>query len=263
MEQEISKKKFGREELKKYFENGKIPTQVHFEYLIDSVIVKQDDGIAKDKNNGLIIAPLEASSRLITFYKEMDLLEPFFYVDRDNYQSSSLKFTSAVHHLDKKNLDEASTFMHQDGKLGIGKRCSEDLKTEIKGFIGAEGRKGTYKSGTVEANGGWHKIVEGLNNCQGFEIMARTGKKGSGKFSIMHAIALSAFGKSKGKIRKTTSYFGFFWNKLDLRWGGDTHNYWLEIRTKRNYGTGVNIYYNVSKLWDDELFLPQEEFYKK
>jgi hypothetical protein len=263
MEKDIRKKTFGREELKKYFKNGNIPTETHFAYLIDSVIVKQDDGISKDENNGYIISPLGASSRLITFYNGMDQLEPFFYVDRDNYQSSSLRFTSGNAGFNEKNKEELSTFLHQDGRLGIGKRCSEDLKTEINGFAGMEGRKGTYRQGSIPADGKWHKIVEGLDNCQGFEVMARTGKKGSGKFSIMHAIALSAFGKSKGRIRKTRSYFGFFWNKLDIRWGGTTHNYWLELRTNRNYGAGVNIFYNVGKLWDDELFLPQEEYYKQ
>jgi hypothetical protein len=193
----------------------------------------------------------------------MDLVEPFFYVDRDNHQSSSLRFTSSISDKDQWTQDEVSTFLHQDGKIGIGKRCSDDLKTEVKGFLGMEGRKGTHCYGKVAADGKWHKIVEGLDNCQGFEIMARTGKKGSGKFSIMHAIALSAFGNAKGGIRKTTSYFGFFWNKLNLRWRGTTHNYWLEIRTNRNYGTGVDIFYNVGKLWDDELFLPQDEYYQK
>jgi hypothetical protein len=263
MEQQTRKKTFGRAELKKYFKNGNIPSETHFAYLIDSVIVKQDDGIAKDEVNGYVIAPLGSSNRLITFYKGMDQLEPFFYVERDNHQASSLRFISGLASSDEKSKDEVSTYLHQDGKIGIGKRCSDDLKTEVNGFVGMEGRKGTYRYGSVPANGQWHKIVEGLDNCNGFEVMARTGKKGSGKFSIMHAIALSAFGKSKGCIRKTRSYYGFFWNKLNIRWRGNTHNYWLEIRTNRNYGSGVNIYYNVGKLWDDELFLPQDELYRK
>lgn len=256
----MRKKTFGRAELKKYFRNGHIPTETHFGYLIDSIIVQQDDGIAKDEENGYKISPLGSSNRLITFYNGMDQLEPFFYVDRDNHQSSSLRFTSGLP--SSGNDDNTSTFFHQDGKIGIGKRCSEDLKTEVNGFIGMEGRKGTHKVGTAPADGKWHKIVDGLDNCQGFEVMARTGKKGTGRFSIMHAIALSAFGKSKGSIKKTTSYFGFFWNKLNLRWNGTTHNYCLEIRTNRNYGAGVNIYYNIGKLWDDELFLQQDEYYK-
>jgi hypothetical protein len=262
MDGQIRKKTFGRAELKKHFKNGQIPTETHFAYLIDSVIVQQDDGVSKDEENGYIISPLGSSSRLITFYKGMDQLEPFFYVDRDNQQSSSLRFTSGIAEPNEKSKDEASTFFHQDGSVGIGKRCSPELKAEVNGFMGMEGRKGTYKHGVVPADGKWHKIVEGLDNCQAFEVMARTGKKRTGKFSIMHAIALSAFGKSSSSIKKTRAYFGFFWNKLNLRWGGTTHNYWLELRSNRNYGGGINISYNVTKLWDDELFLPKEEYYK-
>jgi hypothetical protein len=263
MDQDIRKKTFGRAELKRYFRNGQVPTETHFAYLIDSVVVQQDDGIAKNEEEGYIISPLGSSNRLITFYNGMDQIEPFFYVDRDNQQSPSLRFISGKQGDSEKSREEASSFFHQDGRVGFGKRCSPDLKTEVQGFIGMEGRKGTYRQGTVPANGKWHKIAEDLNNCQAFEIIARTGKKRSGKFAILHAIALRAFGGSKGRIRKTHSYFGFFWNKLNVRWRGTTHNYWLELRSNRNYGSGVNIFYNVGKLWDDELFLTEEEYYKK
>lgn len=261
MEKQIRKKTYGREELKKYFRNGQIPTETHFAYLIDSVIVQQDDGISKDEENGYIISPLGSSNRLITFYKSMDQMEPFFYVDRDNHQSPSLRFTSGISEPDESERDDTSTFLHQDGSVGFGKRCTQGLKAEFNGFVGMEGRKGTYKHGYVPADGKWHKVAEGLDNCQAFEVMARTGKKRSGKFSIMHAIALSAFGKSSSSIRKTRAYYGFFWNKLNLRWSGTTHNYNLELRANRNYGKGVNIYYNITKLWDDELFLMEEEYY--
>jgi hypothetical protein len=261
MDKEIRKKIYGREELKKYFRNGQIPTETHFAYLIDSVIVQQDDGVSKDEENGYIITPLGSSSRLMTFYKGMDRREPFFYVDRDINQSSSLRFTSGTAASDEKKRDDASTFLHQDGSVGFGTRCDPDLKAEFKGFVGMEGRKGTYRHGSVPADGQWHKVAEGLDNCQAFEVMARTGKKRSGKFSIMHAIALSAFGKSSSSIRKTRAYYGFFWNKLNLRWTGTTHNFSLELRANRNYGKGVNIYYNITKLWDDELFSEKEEYY--
>lgn len=263
MADQIRKKTYGRVELKKYFRNGQIPSETHFGYLIDSVIVQQDDGISKDEENGYAISPLGSSDRLITFYNGMDQLEPFFYVDRDNHLSSSLRFTSSTAQPTEKNKDLASTFLHQNGSVGFGKRCSEELRAEFKGIVGSEGRKGTYRNGSVPADGRWHKIADKLDNCQAFEVMARTGKKGSGRFSIMHAIALSAFGKSNGRIRKTRAYFGFFWNKLNLRWNGTTHNYWLELRSNSNYGNGIDIHYNVSKLWDDELFLSHEEYYKK
>lgn len=261
MAQEENKKLHGRAELKKFFRNGQIPTETHFAYLIDSAIIKLDDGISKDEENGHIIAPIGSSQKLMTFYKNMDRLEPFFYVEKDIQESPSLKFQSGITGDGSQGEEETSFFFHQDGRLGIGKRSQPNIKMDVNGFAASKGRMGTFKSGKVPANGKWQPIAEGLDNCQALEIVARTGKKGSGKFSIMHAIALSAYGRSNCKIRKTCAYFGLFWNKLNLRWRGDTHNYSLELRTNRNFGQNIDIYYHITQLWDDELFLPEDCYY--
>jgi hypothetical protein len=257
-----SKKLYGRAELKKYFRNGQIPSEIHYGYLIDSVIVQHDDGISKDEENGYVISPIASSKRMITFYKSMDRLEPYFFVDKDGLESPSLKFIPGTATGSEKEQDRSSVFFHQNGSVGVGKRSDSILKLEVDGFIGAKGRVGTYARGKVKADGKWHPVIEGLDNCQAFEIMARTGKKGSGKFSIMHAIALSAFGRSSSKITKTRAYYGFFWNKLNLRWRGTTHNFSLELRSNRNFGKDVEIFYNISQLWDDESFLPEDQFHK-
>jgi len=259
MAQNENKKLHGRAELKKFFRNGQVPTENHFAYLIDSAVIQLDDGISKDEENGHVIAPIGSSEKLITFYKNMDRLEPFFYVEKDLQDSPSLKFLSGT--AGANSQEEASLFLHQDGRLGVGKRSQAKIKLDVNGFSASKGRIGTYESGIIQANGKWHPIVEGLDNCQALEIVARTGKKGTGKFSIMHAIALSAYGRSNCKIRKTCAYFGLFWNQLSLRWTGDTHNYSLELRSNRNFGNDVNIYYNVGKLWDDELLLPDDYYH--
>jgi len=80
----------------------------------------------------------------------------------------------------------------------------------VDGFIESKGRIGSYESGNVLADGKWHTIIKELDNCNAFEIVARTGKKGSGRFAILHALAVSAFGKSRSRIRKTSAYYGFF-----------------------------------------------------
>lgn len=258
METQESKKLLGRAELKKYFRNGQVPSEIHFGYLIDSAVIKSDDGISKDDENGYIISPAASSKRLITFFGSMDRQDPFFNLERDSEKSTSLKFQSGLITNDKCEQDNASFFFHQNGNFGIGTRAENNLKLEVNGFIGSKGRVGTFKQGMVPANGKWHPVIESLDNCQAFEIIARTGKKGAGKFSLIHATALSTFGNSNNKIKKTHAYFGLFWNKLNLRWKGTTHNYSLELRSNRNFGKGVNIHYNISKLWDDEMFLPEE-----
>lgn len=259
-----NKKIYGREELKKYFRNGNIPNESHFEYLIESMINKQDDGISKDDAHGLHIFKSELSERLITFFDNMDENHPFFLIEKDNKETPSLRFYPHEESGETTGGEENSFFFHEGGMLGIGKRCSPEYKLDVGGFIGIEGRIGTYKTGSVPADGSWHSIVGGLDNCQAFEVVARAGNKGNGKFSIIHAIALSTYGRSKSKIRKTCAHYGFFWNKLKIRWKAhSTHNYHLQVRTNCNYGYDAKIFYSVTKLWDDERMLPAGDTYSK
>jgi hypothetical protein len=248
-----NQKTFGREELKEHFKNGRLPTEQHFAHLIDSTINKQEDGFSKDEENGMLVAALGSSKRLVSFYKTNDDLNPFFRIEKDERENEALRFQA---YTKPEGEDDKSFFLHNNGSMGIGKPCDPDHTLDVNGFVGMQGRVGTFLSGKVEANGQWHSIIKGLNNCSAFEVMARTGIKGSGKFAITHATALSAFGHSRGKIRKTAAYYGFCWNKISLRWTGSTHNYDLQIRTGSNYGKGIDIYYKITKLWDDDTFMP-------
>lgn len=270
---EENKKIHSRETLKKFFKNGQIPNETHFSSLIDSVIVQHDDGISKDEKNGYSIAPLGSSSKLMTFYENIDRVDPLFFVEKDLLDSPSVKFRSGTTNNKADNKKEDSFYFHQNGNLGIGKKSNLNFKVDINGFSASQGRIGNYSYGTIPADGKWHDITPELDNCQAFEIIARTGKKKSGRFSLLHATALSTFGKGYGirifgkshpAIRKTRAYWGSFWsvwNKLDIRWDGTTHKYTLQLRSNSKFGTGVDIYYNVIKLWDDELFLPEDECY--
>jgi hypothetical protein len=250
----------GRERILAYFKNGQIPTEKHYSDLINSMIHKEDDGFSKDDQNGFKIYSDEKYNRLMSFYKDSDATDPFFIVSKDKAVPDSLRLQS-FEQANLKNADDTGIFLHTNGKLGIGKQCDEQYKVDVDGFVGMKGRIGTYKSAAVKADGNWHPIITGLKNGQAFEIIARAGKKGTGKLSIMHATALSAFGPKGGKIRRTNAYFGFFWNKLNLRWTGTFKSYTLELKSNSNYGEDVNIYYTVTKLWDDKLFLSDDYYY--
>lgn len=250
----------GREDLKKHFRNGQIPTEYDFRFLIESMINKQDDGFRKDNEKGLVISPTGNSRKLMSFLKNVNDIDPFFAIEKDEQGTASMRFNAATDN-NKDPEDDKSFFFGVNGSLGIGKRSDAALKLDVEGFTGLQGRVGTY-CGTVPADGTWHDIVERLDNCSAFEVMARTGKEGGSKFAIMHATAVSAFGTGKGrKIRKTGSHIGFFWNKLNLRFRGSSHNYSLQLRTNANYGTGVDIHYRITKLWEDEKFMPKEYYY--
>ncbi|OKS86512.1 hypothetical protein [Mucilaginibacter polytrichastri] len=261
MGKKATKQSQSREQLKDYFRNGKIPTEKHYADLINSMVHKMDDGFSKDEENGLNVSSYETSRNLVSFYKDINEIDPFYIISKDEPDPNCLKLQPFNNAPGKKNIDNTSFFFHTNGKFGIGKKCDDKYKTEVNGFIGMQGRIGTYKTGTKPANGEWHTIIDNLDNCQAFEIVARTGKMGSGKFAVIHATAVSAYGPKGSKIRKNSSCRGFFWNKINLRWKGTTHNYRLEMRTNSHYADDVDIYYTVTKLWDDTIFLNKEEIY--
>ncbi|WP_448699242.1 hypothetical protein ACFGVR_19935 [Mucilaginibacter sp. AW1-3] len=252
----------GRQRLLAYFRNGKIPSEEHYSDLINSMVHKDDDGFSKDDENGLKIYADEKYNSLISFYKNINAIDPFFVMGKDKTDPDALKIQPIDDSDDPTvDTDATSVFLHTNGKVGIGKKCEPKYKMEVDGFIGMGGRIGTYKSGAVTADGNWQPIITGLKNAQAFEVIARAGKKGTGKYAIMHATALSIFGPKGGKIRRTNGYYGWFWNKIKLRWTGDSSNYALEIKVGSNYGEGIEIFYTVSRLWDDSLFLSDDYYY--
>lgn len=252
---------YGREELKEHFRNGKLPTEHHFAHLIDSTINKQEDGFSKDEENGMLVAALGASKRFVSFYRTNDDLEPFFLMEKDERENPGFRMGANPDASQETQTDEKNFYFHLNGNMGVGKKCNPCYKIDVAGFVAMEGRVGTYMMGKVPADGRWHSIISGLDNCHAYEIMARTGKRNSGRFAIIHAIAVAAFGKSRGSIRRTTAHYGFFWNRLRLRWKGSTHNYDLQLRTNSNYGPDVEIYYRIMRLWDDTSFMPEEYYH--
>ena len=140
-----NKKVYGRDELKQYFRNGVMPTENHFGYLIDSTINKQEDGFSKDEDNGLRVATLGDSKRLVSFYRATDDLEPFFCMEKDEQDSPGLRIKPGASKDDAAE-QEKSFFFHMNGNLGIGKKSDPRFKVDINGFTGMQGRMGTFKT---------------------------------------------------------------------------------------------------------------------
>lgn len=274
-----------RTDLENLFKDGNIPKEADFKSLIDSMINIIDDGFSKTDKNGFEIKLTDQNyQRFISFFKDRNDFDIFFSVEKSPDSSCIIlkpgtPDDDGISVNDKKNetplkpgTTDADTkrvkgfYFGTDGSLGIGKKAESPSSLDVNGFVGMVGRVGTYKpQGQVEqaiADGKWHTIIPKLDNCNGFEIIARVGIIGTGKFAMMHAVALATFGRSKGRIRKTSSHYGFFWNKLTLRWKAiDTHNYALQIKTRSNYGNNAVISYKITKLWDDEAF--NEKTYPK
>ena len=148
----------------------------------------------------------------------------------------------------------------KSNQIGINTDKPENT-LDVNGTIGIKTRVGLYKKGEISADGKWHKIIDNLDGLNIFEITARIdGKKLTGQYSLLHAIALSAYGgkRSKSSIKSTSARWGGFFesyrNKIKLRWTGDIHSYSLEMKSVRNWGINddsgefFNIKFNVCKL---------------
>jgi len=243
------------------FKDGCIPKEADFKSLIDSMHNIVDDGFSKSNENGFEIKLTdEKYQRFISFFKDANDLNIFFSIEKDKDSSVIILRPGIPGEEDAEKTSAAGFYFGNDGRLGIGKKAEPFLHLDTNGFAGMKGRVGTYykppeKEDPVLADGRWHTIIPKLDHCNGFEIIARVGIVGTGKFAMLHAIALATFGRSKGRIRKTSSHYGFFWNKLNLRWKANgTHDYELQIRTNSNYGNGAVISYKITQLWDDVAF---------
>jgi hypothetical protein len=233
-----------RVKLRQIFSEGAIPSQEDFENLIDSMIHKLDSG-SISQEDGLRLSPQGSDKRMISFFENISNFKPTWTLEQ--YPRNSSDF--GLNLVDQNG--ESKFFIQKDGNIGIGTK-TPTTKLDVDGNISMIGRRGTYASGNIPGDTQWYNITPKLNACHAFEVIAKIGKPGKGLYSMIYAIALSTFGRSKNEISKTCAFYGSFTNKIDLRWHGETFNYYLHMRTKRNYGKDTMIKYNITNLWWDD-----------
>ncbi|MCC5946166.1 MAG: adhesin [Bernardetiaceae bacterium] len=232
-----------RNTLRNYFRKGQLPREGHFADLIESMVNKIDDGLSKSLEQGLELSPIGASPKLMSFFKSIEDKNPAWSINIDS--------GNAMLNIDNAAGDAILTFT-QEGQIGVHNQTPEH-ELDVSGTVGMQGRIGTYKTGKIPGDGKWHTVLEELNGCQAFEITAGIGKKGRGQYALIHAHALSTFGKSNWKIQKVQAHYGARCNMIQLRWQGSTFDYRLEMRTRCAYGDNCHIKYHISKLWHDEF----------
>lgn len=116
------------------------------------------------------------------------------------------------------------------------------------------------------ADGRWHPVLSGLNDCYAFEIVAcASGLVSAGRHAVTHAIALTAFGADAG-LRQTFSgapakrgwrLFACLRRRrprVEFKWVASGAQVALQVRSNVNFGfdqegAQVMIEYHVTRLW--------------
>lgn len=242
--------KRNRKTLKNFFKEGKRPTEKDFEDLIDSTLNMLDDGFSGSPQIGIGLAPLSQHGTIISTYRNPGDTNTVWEV-AINKNNGDLQ----IKRCNEKNAQPVITLKYErDNNSHTQEVCFD-------GILCSPARKGTFKCGTVAADGQWHDILGEADKlqegCWAFEVVAGCGERHKGRYALMVATALHCFG-NKPRIHKVRSHFGYFGHKISLRWlrVKGTFTCKLQIRTRSQYGDGVLIQYQIANLWDNPLMDP-------
>lgn len=258
-----------RATLRNYFGDGKLPTTYHFGDLVDSMLNMSDEGFKKSPEYGIELTTPVGHHALMSFYRDQSPKSVVWSVGYSG-ENDLLHFH---HGAPLSGLSAPEPVLALD-KVRVGINTAIPRHTlDVAGVMASQGRLGTHK-GSLDmaaplADGNWHDISGSLSGCQAFEVVAGVGNKGSGRFSLLHAIAMNTYNPSSGwldflsrkkRIRTHTAHYGRRCDKLQLSWegsSGDGAAYRLRIRTGCNFGKDAQnkdilIKVFVTKLWFDE-----------
>ena len=261
--------KRNRKTLTDSFTTGALPSQEEFADLIDSTVNIIDDGFEKTPKDGLKVAQLGNDGKLISFYDQITVKTPLWSVafsvsgyGGDEASRKNLNFFYGNDHTLGLTLAMApGDSLEEEGKhkirVGVNQNAPEH-ELDVHGFVASNGRIGRAGK-KVPADGEWHPIINGLNGCQAFEVMAGVGKKNSGKYALMHAFALNTFNSKKSSITYHQAHYLSKCDKIELRWAAEAgkETYALEMRTRCSYGASeenrIYICCYITELWLDHF----------
>jgi len=234
-----------RATLKTYFSSGRRPSQEEFADLIDSTLNIIDHGFDKNARDGFRVAQLGSSGSLMSFYRDIAVKSPLWSLCLDPL-TGNLSFEGVA---EQGGENRSVLSLDPGGKVGIGQR-NPRFELDVAGTVAAYRRVGRAGEKPVYSDGNWYDITDALDGCRAFEIMAGVGAKGSGKYALLHAFALSTF-NGRNDITSHQAHYGSRCNRLVLKWEGDAHNFRLRLKTACDYGEKLPVRYSITELWLD------------
>lgn len=257
-----------RSTLKQFFADGALPSAAQFADLIDSTINQIDEGFDKTPAEGLKISSLGTHSELVSFYRGVGSEHAIWTVSHDG-ATDDLLFGSGCETASAPVLVLSRN--EARGRIGVN-TTKPRAALDVAGTVRAEGRIGVTPSGkAARADGKWHDITDDLEGCHAFEVIAGVGKPGTGRYALLHAIAMNTFNPSgfmawltgRKRIRTQHAFFQCSCSKLQLRWFGKGRRYRLQVRSRCVFEGDVWIRYYLTRLWFDAAMarsaMPPEE----
>ncbi len=229
--------KRNRQSLKASFRKGNRPSELDFENLIDSTMNLLDDGLRKESDTGLMLAPEQGKSVVLSVCRESSDEEALWEFSLD----------AATHSLSVGLRGQPFVVMNVDGTVELGKSEGGVI---LKGTLNTASRRGNFAEGEVPADGHWHDITDELEGCWALEIVAGCGRRNTGKHSLTVATAVHCFG-ARPVISRISSHYGVRGHRIRLRWVKKGYACILQARTSFDYSDGIAIHYHISRLWDE------------
>lgn len=261
--------KRNRSTLKNYFRHGTMPSAEHFSDLIDSSVNQIDEGFIKPPETGLQLRALD-QEHLLSFYQQNSPETPLWHVGFAPQDINLHIFANPLADITEESPDNTATVhainlsMTPKGNVGINTPTPKQT-LDVNGTVASQGRMGVVFIDTpIPADGEWHDITPELEGCHMFEVVAGIGIRYSGRYALIHAIAINTCApnkhwwhwRDKNPIHMSQAWFHSSADKIQLRWRQNNHSgtlrpYALQIRTNTSFGKDQTIQYHITQLWND------------